>query len=340
MNITDPFASPDMFGDALPSGGGPLTSAFLYPPFTVLDARSGFWQARKSRWIGLGIRSEIGRGENGTAKAFNMGLNATPENGWSRDDDHGSGTSIFDPVLCELLYAWFSPVGGVVIDPFAGGSVRGLVAGYTGRRYWGCDLSAEQIYANREQYGVIPDGNPLPKWVVGDSTTAVRDAAPAADFIIGCPPYFDLEVYSEDPRDLSTMDWDAFCFGYAGIIADCVDRLRPNRFAAFVVGDVRDDAGNFRNLPGLTTRAFRRAGMELYNEAVLVTATGSLAMRTGRQFAMSRKMGRGHQSVLVYVKGDARLATDAVTGMTADARRAALDEQSKKRANAISKWGE
>jgi hypothetical protein len=37
-------------------------------------------------------------------------------------------TSIFDPVLCEIAYRWFCPSGGTVLDPFAGGSVRGIVA--------------------------------------------------------------------------------------------------------------------------------------------------------------------------------------------------------------------
>lgn len=36
-----------------------------------------------------------------------------------------TGTSIFDPVICEIAYRWFCPPGGTVLDPFAGGSVRG-----------------------------------------------------------------------------------------------------------------------------------------------------------------------------------------------------------------------
>lgn len=43
-----------------------------------------------------------------------------------------SDTSIFDPVLCELVYRWFSPESGTVLDPFAGGSVRGIVASKLG----------------------------------------------------------------------------------------------------------------------------------------------------------------------------------------------------------------
>ncbi len=39
-----------------------LAERFLVPPFSVLDARQGYWQARKSAWIALGIQSELGRG--------------------------------------------------------------------------------------------------------------------------------------------------------------------------------------------------------------------------------------------------------------------------------------
>ena len=40
-----------------------LVERFLVPPFSVLDARQGYWQKRKAAWLALGIRSELGRGE-------------------------------------------------------------------------------------------------------------------------------------------------------------------------------------------------------------------------------------------------------------------------------------
>jgi hypothetical protein len=39
-----------------------LAERFGVPPFSVLDARKGWWQDRKRAWIALGIRSELGRG--------------------------------------------------------------------------------------------------------------------------------------------------------------------------------------------------------------------------------------------------------------------------------------
>lgn len=606
-----------------------LADRFLLPPFSVLDARQGYWQKRKRMWLDLGIQSEIGRGGNSDsskkgadgrktdsipgggggpnskhrlfsqeiadrqrkrlAKAFNCGMNPTPQTNsgsWSIEDDYGSGTSIFDPVICELVYRWFCPLGGKVLDPFAGGSVRGVVAGRLKRRYFGIDLSEQQITANRVQWNrirardistdeVVPITLPsplvedvslqiddeemisirvvrddllqggtkrralslwLPKlavtsgkrkfvyagpaygfaqvalaltcrdfgfqafiivperkelhprsqvardagativqvpfgrlnvleaqakefaiqneavllpfgmdspefiscltevirgssiekphevwcvagsgvlaralkeawpeaelhaiqigtsrmdlpagtkvykapekfeedafepppfpsctnydakawrflkdnasqdalfwnvaadrmieespsledqdtsldqdpskvvWIVGDSRAVLQSTEQDFDLVFSCPPYADLERYSNDPRDLSTMDYDRFINEYASIIALSCSKLKNNRFACFVVGDVRDRAtGYYRSFPGDTIKAFRNAGLELYNEAILVTSVGSLPIRVGYQFSHYRKLGKTHQNVLVFVKGDAKLASD------------------------------
>ena len=225
-------------------------------------------------------------------------------------DSYTSGTSIFDPVLCELAYRWFSPAGGTVLDPFAGGSVRGIVASHCGRQYIGMDLRAEQIEANRAQADVARD--PQPVWHCGDSLTIADVCADVeADFIFSCPPYADLEVYSDDPSDLSTMSYEDFRAVYFEIIAKACSRLKENRFACFVVGDVRDKKGNYYNFVGDTVEAFKAAGLHFYNEAILVTCVGSLPIRAGKQFSSGRKLGKTHQNVLVFVKGDGKKATAA-----------------------------
>lgn len=223
-----------------------------------------------------------------------------------------TGTSIFDPVLCELAYRWFCPQGGTILDPFAGGSVRGIVASKLGRQYIGVELRAEQVDANRAQGDAIC-ADPQPVWHVGDSRNIERICAGVqADFIFSCPPYADLEVYSDDPQDLSTLGYNEFRAAYTDIIAGAAALLKPNRFACFVVGDVRGKDGAYYGFPWHTIDAFERAGLKLYNEAVLVTAAGSLPIRAGKQFAASRKLGKTHQNVLVFVKGDGRKAADAV----------------------------
>jgi hypothetical protein len=221
-----------------------------------------------------------------------------------------SGTSIFDPVLCEIAYRWFCPPGGTVLDPFAGGSVRGVVASRLGLSYVGVELRGEQVAANEAQAAL--GAGPAPRWITGDSRDiAILARGVDADLIFSCPPYWNLEVYSDDPADLSTLGKDAFFEAYAQIIRNTVARLREDRFAVWVIGDVRDADGFFVNLPGRTVEAFEAAGARFYNDAILVTAVGSLPIRVGRQFTASRKLGRTHQNVLVFCKGDPKRATEA-----------------------------
>jgi hypothetical protein len=234
------------------------------------------------------------------------------------DDDETvlGGTSVFDPVLCELVYRWFAPPNGTVLDPFAGGSVRGVVAGELGLQYVGVDLSERQLIENRKQVkaiGTIPE----PLWLCGDSTELdtvlhplFEDSEPDIeakfDLLFSCPPYGDLEVYSEDPHDISTMTMEKFDEAYAKIIFDACRWLKDGAFAVFVVGDYRSKDGYYRNFPAKTVEAFAQAGLEFYNDIILLNATGSLPLRVGKQFNGSRKVGKCHQSVLVFSKGNPR----------------------------------
>lgn len=230
----------------------------------------------------------------------------------SEDADNISGTSIFDPVICEIAYRWFCPPNGKILDPFAGGSVRGILASRIGHAYTGIELRPEQIAANRAQGGLCT--GPLPNWIEGDSRFLERllPDEDRFDLIFSCPPYWNLEIYSDDPRDLSTMGREEFFTAQADIISDCVARLKPDRFAVWVCSDVRDKFGFYINLPGKTIDAFAKAGAGLYNDAVLVTMVGSLAVRINAQFTGSRKLGKTHQNVLVFCKGDPKKATAAI----------------------------
>ncbi len=301
-----------------------LQDRFLVPPFSVLDARQGYWQDRKRQWLATGIDSQETRedveiiAKSGQSPAVYALRNAMREAAgvdpsWDevlaeakRTGLHVyEGASIFDPVLCEVVYRWFCPANAVVLDPFAGGSVRGIVAAKLGHIYHGIDLRPEQVEANRRQAEAL--GVSECEWYAGDSL-AMDELLPESvqsDFIFSCPPYHDLEKYSDDPADLSNMSYKQFVVSYQLIIAKAVQRLKPSRFACFVVGDIRDEQGFYRNFLQDTIDAFQHSGeCRLYNEIILVTQAGSLPIRVGRQFAGGRKVGKTHQNVLVFYKGD------------------------------------
>lgn len=298
-----------------------LKDSFIFPPFSVLDTRSGVWQDRKRKWLELGFNSQETRedveliAKSGQSSGIyelrnKMREMLQREPDWDEILDYAKkkgmhvyeGASIFDPVLCELSYRWFCPEGGRILDPFAGGSVRGVVAGILGYPYVGIDLRAEQVEANRKQAEVLKLQDVT--WVCSDSNEALDKVYVAPDFVYSCPPYADLEKYSEDPKDLSNMKYEDFKDVYFSIIKKSVAQLKDDRFACFVVGDVRDKKGFYYNFVSDTIQAFKDAGMELYNEIILVNTVGSLAIRVRRQFNGGRKVGKMHQNVLVFYKGD------------------------------------
>ena len=547
-----------------------LSDRFGVPPFSVLDTRQGYWQDRKRQWLAMGIKSELGREHLKQTMA-----SKTSEYMRGRGPD--TGGSVFDPVLCELMYSWFSDAGNHVLDPFAGGSVRGVVAGLMGRSYTGIELRLEQVEANRQQWkhikaksnkpkpaenlihdptaltpiekhgdkwlkrddllsvagvrggkvrtcwalaqgapglvtassksspqanivahiakelripsqihtpsgkaesevidaqacgaervehkpgynsviikrardvakqkgwaeipfgmeceeavsqtrrqvpakfpkgvkrlvmpvgsgmslagvlwglkdqghklpvvGVVvgadpekrlekyaPDGwrtmvdltpagvdyqthieanvggvqldpvyeakcvkvltagdllwvvgvraTALPaetiaagdvKWIQGDSTHVKRLAKGGEyDLLFSCPPYGDLEVYSDDPADISNMPEAEFDAAYGEIINESCKLLKDDTFAVFVVGEYRNKKGLYANFVAKTIQAFLDAGLAYYNEGILVNAIGSLPVRVNIPFTSARKLGKTHQNILVFVKGDAKKAT-------------------------------
>jgi hypothetical protein len=210
-----------------------------------------------------------------------------------------------------LVYRWWSPAEGVVLDPFAGGSVRGIVAGVLGREYHGVDLSHTQVEANRLQADRLLSEftGYTPTWYHGDSAKIVPEVD--ADLLFSCPPYGDLERYGGGPGDLSAMSPESFHVAYRSIIAGHAARLRRDRFAVFVVGNYRSDRTALVDLAGITVSAFRDAGLDYYCDTLLVTPVGTAAARASATFEAGRKVIRRHQYVLVFVKGDWKKAAHA-----------------------------
>jgi DNA modification methylase len=340
-----------------------LADRFIVPPFSVLDARQGYWQERKRQWLALGIRGELGRGsatgdgsagdtrtgrasgdydgghawigstKNGRSPARTFGQDlmhgenykfAQSQNaqldgklqralgayaaigGGTQERGQGSvtGTSIFDPVLAELAYRWFCFPGGHVLDPFAGECTKGIVAAVLGCGYTGVELRQEQVDANviqAREIGVSPN------WITGDSSKLeiLLPVGVQYDMIFTSPPYYDLEIYSDDEADSSAFeDYELFMAFYRTVFQQAISRLRDNRFLVVKVGEIRDKRGIYRNFVGNNISTFIDLGLNYYNEAILVTAVGSLPVRVGKQFSSGRKLGKTHQNILVFYKGN------------------------------------
>lgn len=283
-----------------------LKDDFIIPPLSVWDTKMDYWQKRKELWREVFGDSRDGRSDSLLGEGLNK-LAALQNSNTSL-----SGTSEFDPVVAEICYRWFCPPGGKILDPFAGGAVRGAVAGTLGYQYLGVDLSEQQVESNRKQNAAIEGV----EYRVGNSvdipTLVPEDGF---DFIFSCPPYYDLEVYSDDPEDLSNKgSYTDFVGEYNTVIRESLKKLKPNRFAVFVVGDIRGPEGHYEGFVPDTIRAFQNGGAGFYNDIVLLNALATATLRVRKSF-QNRKVVKVHQNVLCFFKNEAGKVAEAYANL-------------------------
>jgi DNA modification methylase len=215
----------------------------------------------------------------------------------------GDTTSILDPVMCEILLSWFTEDGFNTFDPFAGDAVFGFVSAYKNRPFTGIELRKEQVEFNQDLINL----HELNGKYICDTSENIDNYIEdnSQDFIFSCPPYADLEIYSDLENDLSNMPYDKFFEVIKKILVKSVNKLKENRFFCIVIGEVRHkNTGAYLGIVPKIITMLTNAGLNYYNEIILQTPIGNLHMRAGSYINVTRKVGKQHQNILVFYKGN------------------------------------
>lgn len=270
-----------------------LTDDFVVPPFSVLDTRQGYWKKRKQIWNN---KIQDGAAARSHATVYSSRAEYMPT--------INNDVSLLDPVLAEIIVRYFTPTGGgKCFDTFSGDTAFGFVSSYLGNSYTGIELRQEQADFNN---GRVQEHNLNARYICDDGRNVLNHLEEESqDLFFSCPPYFDMEVYSDKPNDASNQPtWEGFYDILDTAFTRAVKCLKQNRFAVIVCTDIRDrKTGFYYDFQGDVIRTFTNAGMHLYNNVILATPVGTAAIRA-RQSMKTRKLCRVHQNVLVFYKGD------------------------------------
>lgn len=209
--------------------------------------------------------------------------------------------SIFNPAVAAWLLNCFAPDEGTCFDPFAGGGTRAIMAAKHGLDYVGMELRLEEVHAVRERCASagVEDRVTL---LLGDAQECPGiQGAHFADFLLTCPPYYNLERYEGGERDLSMKPtYRAFLDGLGRVVAQCRRLLKPGATACWVVGLIRDDAGELIPFHHDVVRLHREAGFTLREEIILHQVNTGAIQRVGNFDKGRRHLIRVHEYALVF----------------------------------------
>lgn len=312
---------------------GNINEDFIIFPCSILDQNNSKWQDRKKYWIKrLEINNNINSREgklyknknNMThyPKTYSCYMNFKhknneqlsfeefvekfnpPEFEEDKQNIFVKGVSVFDPVLSELSCKWFSPyLGCKIFDCFAGDCFKGLVFALCGYEFTGIELRQEQVddnincckkFENLNLKYICDDGQNVDKYLQKESQY----------LLFSCPPYYNLEVYSNLPNDASNQkDYSDFLKILDNAYSKSIKILKDNRFAVIVVGNIRDKQGFYYNFINDIINIFNKNGMFLLNELILKEPV-SIRCFSARRLFKSRKIVKIHQNILVFYKGN------------------------------------
>lgn len=283
----------NLFGEVMQDKKN-LHDYFIVPPFSILNSSSKEWQQRKKLWVHR-INDKAQARKNKLRNCTGIGVKFMAIK--------GDTTSVLDPVLSEVLLHWFTEEKHNCFDPFAGDAVFGFCSAFKGRFFEGIELRKEQVDFNQT---LIDELNTGSKYYCDDALNILNYfEKESKDFMFTCPPYADLEVYSDLENDLSNMTYEQFFETIEKVFFDCYKILKNERFAAVVIGEVRHKTtGIYIGLVPKIIDIMERAGFLYYNEMILQTPVGNLMMRAGRYMNQNRKIGKQHQNVLIFYKGN------------------------------------
>lgn len=320
--------NPESSGDGNGMNSSPANSSlsdrFVVPPFSILDTRKGYWQARKKMWREL--IGDMGESRNDTliqSPEINykdlyqrtrkhreeLGLSFkeyldkyVPDDVKEREAKKilSQGVSLLDPVMAELVCRWFGQENCKTFDCFAGDSVFGFVSAHLGNEFVGIELRPEQAQLNSDRVEGM-----TARYICDDGQNVAQHIEPnSQDLLFSCPPYFDLEKYSDLPNDASNQgSYEDFIVILRNAFTAAIGCLKENSFAVIVVGDVRDkSSGFYYDFCGDIKKIFKDNGVNLYNEIILIETGASTALRASR-YMETRKVAKMHQNVLVFYKG-------------------------------------
>jgi DNA modification methylase len=196
--------------------------------------------------------------------------------------------------LAAQVIKLFTHEGELVLDPFVGSGTTLVAAHDLGRNAVGFDLKKEYIELSQsrlkqkrlvdsktQQVAICDDAINIPEYLAEETITLALTSPPYAN-MLNRPRlnksmrgdlrknehFLQIQQYSNDPRDLGTMEPEAYANVIGKIYRGILRLMRPKGHSVINVADLwvrNEQRGKRVMIPWLVTKAMEEAGYELRN---------------------------------------------------------------------------
>jgi len=199
----------------------------------------------------------------------------------------------FPIALAAQCIKLFTHEGELILDPFVGSGTTLVAAQDLGRNAVGFDLKKQYIRLSQSRLGqtrldsktqqvaICDDAHNIPEYLAEETVSLAVTSPPYAN-MLDRPRlnksmrsdqrrnqhFLKVQQYSDDPRDLGTMEPEQYAETIGNIYRGILRLMRPKAHSVINVADlwVRDDNyGKRVMIPFYVTRAMEAAGYELRN---------------------------------------------------------------------------
>jgi len=214
----------------------------------------------------------------------------------------GRGFGVFNPQIASWILNGYAPRDGVCFDPFAGGGTRAIMAAKHGLEYVGVELRAEEVAAVRARCAALGVGERV-RIIEGDARSCPQVPDASADFLITCPPYWNLEQYDGGDADLSMAEtYEGFNAELQKAVHETARVLKPGAVSCWVVGLHRDEAGSLCAMNHDVARMHRAAGFRFHEEVILHQQNTGAIQRVGNFEKGRRFLIRVHEYAMIFMR--------------------------------------
>ena len=218
--------------------------------------------------------------------------------------------SSFPKDITKIYVYFFTNKGDTVLDPFSGHNSRMSAVVETKRNYIGYDICEPYVNVINEAYEKyklmgVPVGNLTMHF---ESSENIMEEDNSVDFIFTSPPFWNVEYYNDDPRQLGgrlshkgERTYEEFLEGYQRVINQCARVLKSGHYIGFNVEDIHRD-GKLILFSMDTIKAFQNAGLTISD--IVITPYTSSAKMFQIPKILNSHFGKTHGYIIFARKGD------------------------------------